>query len=207
MFSLEARIDEPLNETSRRVADDGTAWRGQILQARGEVHRVAHGGRLGPLALDRRHHRDTRIHAHAHDRALPEPGFDLGRRREGGADRQCCPACPEGCVLLRLRDAEHGHNAVAGEAAYRTAMSANDAGQLVVDRSDETEGFLLAKPLHNGGVSNHVGEEHGDLTPVAWNWCRRRALGGAFPHRPRTTCLTCASSCSLSCRSGRRGER
>ena len=129
------------------------------MQARGEVHRVADGGRLSPLALDRRHHGDSGAYAGANDWPLPKPGFDLvGRRGEGRVDRQGRPACPEGRVLLRLRDAEHGHHAVAGEAPHRAAMSANHAGQLVVDHPHEDEGFLLAKPLHDGGVSNHIGE-------------------------------------------------
>ena len=52
------------------------------------------------------------------------------------------------------------------------------ADQLFVDDPDEGEGSFVAEPFGDRGESNHVREQHGDLTPFAQR--RRRASGGNF---------------------------
>ena len=179
LLPVEARVGEPFNETSCGVADHGAARRRQALKTRGKIDGIADGGESGGFPLDWRHHGDSRTHAGAHERTLAELGLHLiGCRRKSRVDRQGRAAGSERGVFLRLGDAEHGHDAVAGEAAHRAAVFANGPRQFFVDYSDETEGSLLAKSLHNRRVSDHVREKYRDLTPFTQR--RRCARGSTF---------------------------
>jgi len=179
LFPLEARVSEPFNETSCGVADHGAARPRQALKTRGKIDGVTHGGESGGFPLDWRHHGDSRTDAGAHHRTLAELGLHLvSRCRKSRVDCQGRAAGSERGVFLRLGDAEHGHDAVAGEAAHRAAVFANGPRQFFVDYSDETEGSLLANSLRNRRVSDHVREKYRDLTPFAQ--IRRCTRGSTF---------------------------
>ena len=200
-FPVEARVGEPFNETSCGVADYGAARPRQALKTRGKIDGIADGGKSGALPLDRRHHSDSRTHAGAHERTLAELGLHLiGCRRKSRVDRQGRAAGSEGGVFLRLGDAEHGHDAVAGEAAHRAAVFANGPRQLFVDYSDETEGSLLANSLRNRRVPDHVREKYRNLTPFAQR--HRCARASIFCIFHGGNALTSASASASSEHSG-----
>ena len=45
-------------------------------------------------------------------------------------------------------------------------MFTNSTGEHFVDHAREMESIFLAETFHDGGVSNHVREQHGDLTSL-----------------------------------------
>ena len=109
----------------------------------------------------------------------PKRVFDtVGCSGECGLDRQCCAAGPERSILLCLGHAENCHDAVTGETAHRAAMFTNRTGERFIDHAREMESIFLAKTFHDGGVSNHVREQYGDLAPLTQ--ARRFARGNAF---------------------------
>ncbi len=164
VLAVEARLDEPFDQPLGRIADQAPAFGRERLQPRREVDDVADRGQRGVVALDLRDHRHAAGDARAHHRLLAEALRELpAPAGEGGVDRHRRAARAQGVVFLRIGNAEHRHDAVAGVAADRSAMVADGAGQLVVHRADEGQGAFFAEPFDRRGKPGHVGEQHRDM--------------------------------------------
>ena len=157
-----------MREPARARADQDLARRGGLLQARGDVDGLAgRERRLGVVGDDL-----ARLDADA--RLEPEPVHgveDRERRAEGAL----------GVVLVRQRDAERGHDRVAGEllddAAVRT-MQCETWSKKRVTRRRTTSGSLRGDER---GRVDEVDEEDG--CELAFHSCTIVVRGGGAAHR------------------------
>ena len=150
------------DEAPGRVADERLARFGRLLEASGDVHRVA--GR--PAAAGPRIADDDRagVDADAHrdlETALGPEGCVQGRQR--GLHLGGRPDRPERVVLVHDRDAEDGDDRIADELLDRSAVALEDRAHRVEpaahDRAQRLRVEVLAEPGRAGDVGEHDGDD------------------------------------------------
>jgi hypothetical protein len=162
-------LHHAFDETVRCFAQQDGCGLGKLLQARGEIGRVAErGGASAVLSVDLPHHcracvdADPKLGPHAMD------GFDLRRScGEPLLDQESGATGAEWRVFHRLRHAEQGHDAVPGEARYATAMLLDRLAQKLGDRLHKRVGRFFSRSFGKGGKSNEVRKQHGNLAALA----------------------------------------
>ena len=154
-------------------ADQHGAGRGEGLEARGDVHRVADSGQVGVAArAELPHHHDAGAHAdaHPHERVaalgpLPRDALLQGQGREHR---------PQGVVLVGRGGADQRQEAVAQVLVDRSAEPPDLLARDLEEAVEHLVHRLLADPLGHGGGADHVAEDRGQDPPLA----RLLALAG-----------------------------
>ena len=147
---------ERLDRPEGALADQDLARLGGLLQARGQVDRlagdqeVAAGARAGhdQPGVDP----DPQVHPHV---------APLGQAGQARAHHDGRPHRPLGIVLVRGRDAEHGHHRVADELLDGAAVGLGRPRELVVEVAQETAQRLGVHAGRKLGRSGQIGEEDG----------------------------------------------
>ena len=170
---VERRPDELL----RAVGDDDLSRLRQVLQAGGDVGRVAdHGGFLrralaDQVADDHQPGGDAGTRGKRLAIAGPQLG-DGADRGQGGAHR------PFGLVFMRLRPAEIGQHAVAHELGDIAVEARNLAGHRVLVAPDDLAHLFRIAARRQGRRTDEVDEQHRELAPLG-------GIDGRFDLAPR----------------------
>jgi hypothetical protein len=78
-----------------------------------------------------------------------------------GGHRQAGPDRAQGVVLVRVRDAEDGHESVAHDLRHRPAVLLHDQPEFCDPRPNDGQNLLRIERFGDGGVTGEVGEEDG----------------------------------------------
>jgi len=129
---------------------------------------------------------DAGVQLQPHPPLAPQPVVQLG---QGGVHVAGRPDRPQGVVLVGGRDAEHGHDGVAGELLDRAAVAADDRPHGLVVAGHDPRQRLGVEPLAQGRGAAQVAEDHGHGLAGAAGPGRARgqrlAAGQAEPRPPR----------------------
>ena len=168
------------HEGERFGADQDLARRRRLLEPGRHVDRVARHERLALAGHDL-----ARVHARPERERHRQL---LAERRQPLADLGHCTHGPQRVVLVRHRDAEHGHHRVADELLHRAAVPFHDQPDLLEVAAHRAPHRLRVEPLPERGRACHVAEDDGHRLPhLAWRRHRRqrRAAGPAEPEPVR----------------------
>ena len=147
---------ERLDGAEGALADQDLARLGGLLQARGQVDRLAGDQEVAPGARAGDDEAGVDPDPQRHLHVAP-----LGQARQARAHHQRGPHRPLGIVLVRGRDAEHRHHRVADELLDRAAVGLGRPRELVVEIAQEAAQRLGIHARRELGGSGQVGEEHG----------------------------------------------
>ena len=145
------RVHRVSDECVRRVAEQDLLRLGTLLETRGDVHRVTRRETLGGPG-------------HDHARTDTDTGLDTERRqRVAHLDRGAAGA--KSVVLVRSRNAEHGHHRVPDELLHRSAVRLHDLFHpLEVARQQRPKRLRVGR-LTERSRAGHIAEEHRDRLP------------------------------------------
>jgi hypothetical protein len=129
-----------------RLPDQHLARRGGLLEPGSHVHRVTRGESL-------RCARDDLAGVQADATADPE-------LRQHIPHLHCGPARSERVVLVRLRDAEHGHHRVADELLHRPTMRLDDPLHPLEIPGQQSPQCFWIRRLAERGRAGDVAEQH-----------------------------------------------
>jgi hypothetical protein len=139
------------------------------FQARGEVHAVADGGVVEAVGRAQvADHRRARVHADAHaDLRQPLRPQLLAQLRDVLLHLARRPQRMRRLLRVLDRRAEHGHHGVADEAVHGAVVALHDGGGAGEVQVEDLRDVLGLHLLGERRESLEVGEEHGDLAPLA----------------------------------------
>ena len=176
-------VDRIAHQAMGELADQHLLGRCRLLQASGDVDRVARHQPLAKAGVPGDHlsgvHADLALDRHSGARL--ELGVEL---RHGGLHLDGCSRCAQGVVLMEDRQPKNGHHRIANELLDRAAVFLEDGAHAL-----EVAGHRVAESIgRRRGIrvdqGSRVGEHDGDrLAPLLHAGC----LVG--PRRLSTLCL------------------
>ena len=168
-------IEQAAEQASRAFGDDDPFGRGQLLQARGEVRRLAD-------------HRFLRGRPAADEIADDHgPGGDPDPRGQGARvrgmqtahrldRRKARPDRALGLVFVRPGPAKIGHDPVTHELGDMSFEAGDLVGHRVLVGVDDLAHLLGVEPRAERRRAHEVDEHHRELAPFGPQPCRRRGL-------------------------------
>ena len=162
-------LDVAIGEAAGGVGDERRPRPGQLLHARRQVCRLAHGAVLDvEVAADRAHDDVAGVEAHAdlHVDALPPPQL-VGVAADRALHAQRRVAGAHGVVLVGDGRAEQGHDAVAHHLVDRALVAMDRLHHALehgIEEGARVLGVAIGQELER---ALEVGEEHGDLLALA----------------------------------------
>jgi hypothetical protein len=147
-----------------------TAWTGDLLQSRRQIGRVAHRGVIHPqIVADPAHDHGPGVQTDAHLQSEATLLLQLARQlRDGILDAESGVHGALGAILVRDRRAEQRHDAVAAvlvDGALEAMHLGRDGLKAAID---DPVHFFGIHPLRERGEAGDVGEQDGDLPPLAF---------------------------------------
>ena len=153
--------DGVAGEAVRHLADEDLAGRGRLLEALGDVDRLARHEALGTarVAGDHLTAGHSRAHGDAHAEVALELFVELGQRVAELDDR---PQRAQRVVLVDDRRAEDGHDRVADELLHRPAVALEDRPHAREVAIHDPAQLLGVVALAHAGPVGHVREDDRD---------------------------------------------
>jgi hypothetical protein len=169
------------------------SWRGHLLHACGQVHRVSLSRIVhAQIVPDAPHDHEAGVQTQTHlERHLPLPVDYLAVVLHGRLNIEGRVQCAYGMVFMGDRSAEQGHNPVTGElidGPFVAMHNFRESGEAPVHDLMKRLGI---EPFRQSAEPHDIGEEHGDLLALAFQRGLRRqdllgeVFGGIAVRRPR----------------------
>ena len=106
-------------------------------------------------------------------------------------ERQAGPHRPLDVVLMRLRVAEIGHDAVAHRPCDEAVKAGDRVGDAAPVSGEDRSEILRVQPRREVGGADEVAEHHRELSSLGGGARVRRSVGGAGPVGARLTAFAC----------------
>jgi hypothetical protein len=208
--------DVALDEPQRIAGDQDGAGNGHLLHARGQVGGLPDGRVVHvQVAADGAHHDGAGVQPHAdHEHGRVSAPDLLGVLLHALLHPERRIARPHGVVLVRDGRTEEGHDAVAHDLVDGALVAMHGLHHQLEDGIEDALRLLGIAPREQLQRSLQVGEEHGDLLPLALEralrgedllgeMSRRVRLGRGEPRLPGRLAAHGGSALVAEARSGR----